>query len=360
MSYTYKIDPKAMFEDRFKQFVSFGIPQADVETLQATITDMWADEPGGWPYEWSACARKYMEAGNPLLSSLAYGFAKFPCLANEARREALQNQLAAYLAAAPKFPVNFERRVIALPYQGGLVNLPVHLFSRPGRYTDKPVLLYSGGVDTYKMDSHVLVMTLAQRLDMTVLAFDQPGTAENPVPLTIHGDELILGLVKQARELGNGTVIHFGLSFGGNFAAMTGLSGAVDAAIVLGGPVDKAYARENLERLPYGMPGIIGNDMGFDQEPTFDEFTAAIQAFSRRTLLDRNDNSPMIVINGADDVFVPRADTLVFEGRKNTEVHLIAGTGHCASSKLSEALDMVCNWVPKQIGSLAFPEAGGK
>jgi len=359
MSYTYNIDPKAMFEDRFKQFVSFGIPQADVEALQATITDMWADAPGGWPFEWSAGARKYLEAGNPLLASLAYGFAKFPCLANEARRRALENQLAAYLTAAPMFPVNFERRVIALPYQGGLVDLPVHLFSGSGRYDNKPVLLYSGGVDTYKMDSHLLVMTLARRLAVTVLAFDMPGTAENPIPLSIQGDKLILGLVKQARKLGNGTVIHFGLSFGGNFAAMTGLSGAVDAAVVLGGPVDKAYARGNLERLPYGMPGIIGNDMGFDQEPAFDEFTAAIGNFSRRALLDRSDNSPMIVINGADDAFVPQADTLVFEGRRNTEVHLIPGTGHCASSKLPEALDLICNWLQMQTGSIAFRDSGG-
>jgi esterase FrsA len=176
-----------------------------------------------------------------------------------------------------------------------------------------------------------------------------PGTGENPAPLNILGDELILELAKQARGLGNGTVIHFGLSFGGNFAAMTGLSGAVDAAIVLGGPVDKAYSRENLERLPYGMSGIICNDMGFDYEPALDEFSAAIGFFSRRTLLDRNNNSPMIVVNGADDVFVPQADTLVFEGRSRTEVHLIPGTGHCASSKLSEALDLICNWLPKQV-----------
>src|ERR1700733_7364831 len=109
MSYTYNIDPKAMFEDRFKQFVSFGIPQSDVEALQAIITDMWADAPGGWTYEWSVYAQKYMEAGNPLLSSLFYGCAKFPCLATDARRRALQNQLEAYLKAAPEFPVHFER-----------------------------------------------------------------------------------------------------------------------------------------------------------------------------------------------------------------------------------------------------------
>jgi hypothetical protein len=98
-----------------------------------------------------------MEAGNPLLASIAYGYAKFPCRANDARREALENQLVSYLAAAPGFLVKFERRVIALSYRGAKVKLPAHLFS---------------------------------------------------------------------------------------ISAMTGLSGAVDAAIVLGGPVDKTFTEE--------------------------------------------------------------------------------------------------------------------
>ena len=75
MSYIYNLSPAASFEDRYSQFIAFGIPKADVDTLRATIKDMWADAPGGWSYEWSALARKYSEAGNPLLASLAYGFA---------------------------------------------------------------------------------------------------------------------------------------------------------------------------------------------------------------------------------------------------------------------------------------------
>ena len=46
-----------------------------------------------------------------------------------------------------------------------------------------------------------------------------------------------------------------------------------------------------------------------------------------------NDNSPMLVVNGADDYFVPQSDTLVFQGRPHTEVHLVEGTGHVAMSK---------------------------
>jgi esterase FrsA len=151
MSYIYDLSPAASFEDRYSQFIAFGIPKADVDTLRATIKDMWADAPGGWTYEWSAFARKYLEAGNSLLASFAYGFAIFPCLANDARRKAQQNQLECYLKAAPSFPVKFERRILAIPYQGGTVSTPVHLFSVTGQYASAPVLIYTGGVDTFKM-----------------------------------------------------------------------------------------------------------------------------------------------------------------------------------------------------------------
>jgi esterase FrsA len=177
------------------------------------------------------------------------------------------------------------------------------------------------------------------------------------VPLSVKGDEIVLGIANEARKIGNGKVAHLGFSFGGNFSAMTGLSGAVDAAIVLGGPVDKAWGKENAENLPFGMPGIIGNDMGFDKEPNSADFIGAVQQFSRRSLLDRADNSPMLVINGANDYFVPQADTLVFQGRRNTEVHLIPGIGHCGvlggPSKMPEVLDLVVAWLPKQAGVAA-------
>jgi hypothetical protein len=51
----------------------------------------------------------------------------------------------------------------------------------------------------------------------------------------------------------------------------------------------------------------------------------------------------MLVINGANDYFVPQADTLVFKGRPKTEVRLLPDIGHCAVlggvSKLPEVID---------------------
>jgi esterase FrsA len=350
MSYTYAISAASMFEDRAAQFVTLGIPKADVAAMRDAINDMWADAPGGWVYEWSKLAERYSAAGQALLASLAYGCAKFPCLANEARKIALAHQVEAYLAAAPGFPVKFERRLIETPLANGSIRLPVHLYSATGHYDQAPVLLFNGGVDTWKMDSHGMCIALAQKLGVTVLAFDQPGTGENPAPLALEADEIVLGLVREARQLGNGKVAHFGTSFGANYSAMTGLLGIADASIVLGAPVDKAFARDALAKLPYGMPGIIGNDMGFDRQPAEADFAEALGKLSRRALLNRADNAPMLVINGADDYFVPQADTRIFEGRPKTETHLIEGTGHCAFSKLPQVMGIVFGWLPQRLG----------
>ena len=195
-----------------------------------------------------------------------------------------------------------------------------------------------------------MCVELAQRLALTVLAFDQPGTGENPAPLVLEADEIVLGLARQARGIGNGVVAHFGLSFGANYSAMTGLSGAVDASVVLGGPIDRAFAREALEKLPYGMADIVSNAIGFERQPTQAEFVDAAAKLSRRAWLERSENAPMLVINGQDDYFVPPSDSLIFAGRPETEVHLIANSGHCARSKLQDVMSLTCRWLPARIG----------
>jgi esterase FrsA len=76
MSYTYPISSDAMFEDRFDQFVTLGLPGSDVQNMRDSINDMWADGPGGWVYEWSRLATGYAGNGQEYLASLACGCAK--------------------------------------------------------------------------------------------------------------------------------------------------------------------------------------------------------------------------------------------------------------------------------------------
>jgi esterase FrsA len=355
MSYQWPLDADDLFGERYPQMVNTGMPVNDVEAVRAAITTMWPDEPGGWVFEWSGLARRYAESGDHQLSALAYGWAKFPTLADDAKRAALARQAEQYKLAAPKFGVHFGRQTLELPHQGSTTPVPVHLFARPGLAVDSPVLIVSGGVDTWKMDVHNILIGLAQFLPMRVLAFDIAGTGESEVPMTADGGaEIVRGLIEHARTLGNGVVLHFGISMGGHYSARSGLAGEVDGAVVLGGPVEKTFSGAGPTQ--FGMAGIVGNALGFDREPSIDEMSARFDGFSLRNLLDDDANAPMLVINGADDVHVPQHDTLVFQGRRDTEVHLIAGTGHCATTKLPEVLPLMFGWFERTLAE-AEPSA---
>ncbi len=350
MSYEFPVDTDALMSERFPQFVNLGIPAADLERAREGIKAMWADEPGGWTYELAELADAYARQGQHYLASVAYGLAKFPVLATEARRRAQRRQREEYEKASSGFAVCFQRQILELAGRDATVQVPVHLLWPAGEVSDTAVMLFSGGIDTWKMDLHLLAAGLAAAVPrLTVMAFDLPGTGETEGPLDGGADVVIRGLISTARRIGNGKVAHFGLSFGGNFSAMSGLTGLVDAAVDLGGPVDAAFTPANFRSLMFGMADIAGNAFGFANPPQEPEMLAAAQPFVRRPLLDRPDNAPMLVINGADDVHVPQADTRVFDGRPDTEVHLLPGTGHCAASRLPEVFTIVTTWLSKAL-----------
>ena len=346
MAYEFPIDPAEFFTERRPQMLNTGLSVADVAVVEAAVTDMWSDAPGGWCYEWSALARRHADEGRPDLAVLAYGWAKFPTLANAAKRTALANQLKQYLILAPTFPGSFERRVLDLPHQGGRTSVPVHIFAAPGLPADAPVIIASGGVDGWKMDFHGIFTGLALMAIGPVMVFDIAGTGESQAPMTADGGaEIVEGLVAHARSLGARKVAHLGISMGGYYSARSGLSGMVDAAIDLGGPVEAAFAPDRPWR--FGMSDIVGNAMGFNRRPEVDEIEAARATYSLRPLLDQDRNAPMLIINGADDVHVPRHDTLVFEGRRETEVRLFPDAGHCAPTRFGEIMPMVFNWLSR-------------
>lgn len=348
MAYQWPIDPQDLFEERSPQMVGLGIPGPDVDAVRGAITDMWPDAPGGWVREWSALAERYAAQGRHDLAYLAYGWAKFPTLSDAAKRTALAKQIEEYELASPAFPVPFERRVLDVPYQGGTTPVPVHLLGGPGR----PVLIASGGVDSWKMDIHPLLVQLVLHGGVQVLAFDHAGTGESRVPMTAAGGiEIVQGLIASARALGDGRVGHFGFSMGGYFAAHSGLAGLVDGAVVLGGPVRDSFTQNNIERLLFGMGDIVGNALGFDHPPTVGETFQAMSDFPLTAFLDQDLNAPMLVINGADDVHLPAEDTLVFTGRRATTVELVPGTGHVAASKLPQVIPVITAWLTQHLGT---------
>jgi esterase FrsA len=349
MPYQWPQDPQDLFVERYPQMVNTGLPSADVDGVRDAISEMWPDAPGGWVHEWSRLAESYAAAASHDLAALAYGWARFPVLADDAKRAAHGHQLEQYLLAARDFPVDFEREILEIPFQGSTTRVPVHLLAAPDLPGDAPVVIASGGVDSWKMDLHTMFLALALNVPARALLFDIPGTGESSIPLSRSSAEVVEGLAAYARELGNGRVAHLGVSMGGYFSALTGLSGAVDAAIVLGGPVEAAF--EEGRGFQFGMADIVGNAFGFDRQPTPEEISKRVGALSLRELLDSDRNGRMLVINGADDVHIPQHDTLVFQGRRDTQVELLEGTGHCAVTKLAEVAPTMFDWLNRALAA---------
>jgi esterase FrsA len=350
MPYQWPLEPRDLFAERYPQMINTGLPVEDADAMRAAIAEMWTDDTGGWVHEWSRLGARYAEAGRHDLAALAYGWARFPVLADDAKRLAHKRQLEQYELASPDFPVTFERRVLTVRYRGATTRVPVHLLGAPRLPSDAPVLLASGGVDSWKMDLHQLFVGFALHSGTRVVAFDIPGTGESEVPLSTEGHEIVEGLVAIARELGGGKVAHLGVSMGGYLSARTGLAGVVDAAIVLGGPVEQAFT---IRREPqFGMAHIVGNALGFGQPPEPAEFVERMSGLSLRPLLDQDTNAPMLVVNGADDVHIPQHDTLVFSDRRDTHVELLPDTGHCAVSKLAEVIPTMVSWLTNRLADM--------
>jgi esterase FrsA len=200
-------------------------------------------------------------------------------------------------------------------------------------------------------------LAFAMNVGARMMLFDIPGTGESRISLSRESAEMVDGLVEVARGLGNGRVGHLGISMGGYFSAITGLSGTVDAAIVLGGPVEASF--EAGRELEFGMSDIVCNAVGFDHRPAPGEAVERLRAMSLRPLLDVGENAPMLVVNGAEDVHIPQRDTLVFEGRRDTRVELLAGTGHCAVTKLGEVIPTMVGWLSRTLGADGAVRASG-
>jgi len=343
MPYEWPLEPETLFKERFSQMLTQGIPETDAMTVRSATTDMWPDAPGGWVHEWSELALRYEGEGKHALAAQAYGWAHFPTLADEPKRTALAKQLEQYQLAAPQFPANFERRVLTLPYGDGTTTVPVHILGQHNLPENAPVMLFSGGVDSWKMDLHGMIMAFVRDLPVRALAFDIPGTGESQLHLGRPGTQIIDGLVQTAREMTDGKVVHVGFSMGGYFSGYSGLSGIVDGAVCLGGPVDRAFAADRT--WANGMADIVGNALGYDRVPSPHDLSERLASLSLHDLLEQDINAPMLAINGADDVHVPQYDTLVFNGRRNSTAQLIPNTGHCAAPKRLEAVGTIISWL---------------
>ena len=212
----------------------------------------------------------------------------------------------------------------------------------------------SGGVDTCKMEIHRLALALALLGGFLVAAIDMPGTGESSVALAADSEEIYLGVLNQLKkEAGTrcktGVV---GVSFGGHWSAKLALLEAVDAAVDVGGPVGASpLDAKFVLGLPNGMPGILANALRLESMPSGEECETMLAEFAppMRRLLSRKTTAPLLVLNGADDQYIPRAESLVFSEFSNAEVWLFENATHCAAEVLPQIVPSLVAWLREKL-----------
>lgn len=343
--FTFPLDPHDLFEERARQFVGWGIPRRIVAAVREEVSDMWSEERGGWTPTWLAQADRAVERERWLEAALCCGAAKFPVRATRLRERAYERQIEHFLRAARELRLGFERRELSVPYRDGAATAMAHVYSPPGRPAPAALML-SGGVDTWKIELHRLATILVRATGLAVVAIDMPGTGESEVPLAPDSDQILTGaLAATSEELGTSTTGFFGISFGGHWAAKLALHGAVDAAVDLGGPVAASFERDGIEGLPHGMSGIVANAAGFDRVPAVSEVAELLRGFSLRRDLERPGGSPLLVVNGAADPYVPTSDVTDFDPRPEATVWLIRDGEHCASDRIRRVMPAIIGWI---------------
>ncbi|WSQ15142.1 alpha/beta hydrolase [Streptomyces sp. NBC_01231] len=351
MPYTFAVDPAELIAERTPQWTLLGTDPAVLEEMSRRIHDLWADGPGGWVHEWSALAGQAEKEGDLLRASRLYGIAKFPVLGTAAHARAHENHLRTFLQASESFEVPFQRQVIGVHFRGQDVEVPIHLYLAEDLPADAPLVLVFSGVDTWKAEVHPNAVMTARTVGARVATVDMAGTGESPVANGPDGEQYIGAVLDwlrrrfpEARSVGA-----FGFSFAGHWTIKLALCRMVDAAVSVGGIVDTGFSPEAQARLRFGMPGIVGNSLHLDAEPSTAEYQATMGEFSlrRQGLLDDwgSDPVPLLYVNGDQDQHVPAEDPKPLESRPNTVVRLVPGGNHCAVNKAREVFPETLQWL---------------
>lgn len=345
--FTFPVHPAELFTERARQFQSWGVSPSVIARVRDRIDDMWGHGRTGWVPVWAEEARRAESEQDWSHAAACWGAARFPCLATADRREAYARQLECFGHAAAGLPVTFRRYALDVPYRQRGTRVTAHVYRRPRAVSDQ-LLLLCGGVDTWKVELHRMALLISLISGLTVAAVDMPGTGESRVPLAADSDLL---LAATARQLADRTrcskTALLGLSFGGHWAAKLALTGRVDAAVDIGGPLGANGNAVDVLGLPNGMAGVIGNALDLPALPDRADADRFSLEFSlrRQGLLSSTSAAPLLAINGTGDPYVPLRDTIALADRPAAEVWLVPGTGHCAQERLARVLPPAIGWL---------------
>ncbi|GAB4330690.1 MAG: esterase FrsA [Candidatus Abyssubacteria bacterium] len=353
-------------EERFDGWVSAGADEKELDAALGRIHDLHGSGPGSWVYELRVPAERHeliatdAELAGDLTTAaqeyrkaaVFYFIARFPFLSTPAKAEAYRRHIQCYLDAAKYFDPSLT--VVRIPFEEkeiiGYLRIPP--VEKP------PVVILTGGVDTWKsdIDNQVEAM-LAEGL--ATFAFDMPGTGESQWPLEPDSDRVYSAVIRYLKTRpdldGERIGVHL-MSFAGLFAVKLALVDPnVKAAVNIGGPIHIAFTPDHIQKVDKVMIATIAHAMREDPAADFDTMVARAKPMSLGTqgLLKKPERqAALLSINGDEDPLVPIDDLyIISKSGIEQEEWVYQGDGHCAHKNMKEYVPKAAAWLKVKLST---------
>jgi esterase FrsA len=328
------------------------------------IDHLEGTDPGSWVYEWSNIAKYFAVRGEEfakkeaneaarnafLTAAKFYGIARFPAKTLPGQLDAYSKHLQYYKRAGEYFDP--ELIVLDIPFDGKSIQGYLH---RPADIEKPPLILWNGGIDTWKGDSYNNVQPYIER-GFAVLTFDVLGTGENsgwaaePDSNKLHS--AVIDHMQTHPLIDGRYIAHVGFSFSGYYAARNAITEPrLFAVISACGPIHEGW--NNIYKGVWEIQEALSAAIHIDRNDPA-AIKEKMQRFSLvgQGLLDGPDSVklPTLIVNGDLDDIAPVSDLrLLADSGQQTDLWIMGGDQHCFGQYRSIVMPKMADWLIKKL-----------
>lgn len=321
-------------------------------------------DPGSWVYEWSRIAEYFADKGDAfaanedhaaardtyLTAAKFYGIARFPAKTLPGQLEAFNKHLHYYQKAGQFFDPALI--VLDIPYDGKSIPAYLHM---PANIEKPPLILWNGGIDTWKGDSYNNIQPYIDR-GFAVLTFDVLGTGENsgwragPDSNKLHS--AVIDHMQTHPLIDGRYIAHVGFSFSGYYAARNSITeDRLFAVISACGPIHDGW--KVIYQGAWEIQEALAAAIHIPRADS-DAIRDYVAAFSllEQGLLNGPDSVkvPTLIINGDLDDLAPVSDLrLLADSGRETDLWIMGGDQHCFGQYRSVVMPKMANWLVEKL-----------
>ena len=346
------------------------------DDVQGVLTGLDSYDRDAWAAAFSTVAVRYqaraedaVQAGDTTAAHenylRAYGYyrmARYPTTNSAGKKSAYRKSQDMLLRASRYFDIPIER--VEIPFTGRPGEgdrIIAHL--RVPKGTDRlPVLLVSGGIDTFKEDMHTDQL-LARGI--ATLAIDIPGVGDAPLAGSEDAERMftpVLEWITTRPELDSERVGYWGGSTGGYWAAKIAHTHRDSLAYVVsqGGCIDHGFDADWIEQAqsgeyPFELAETLAYAFGRD---TFDQWVQYAPKLSlvRQGILDRP-CAETLLINGLHDTVFPISDYYLLLEHGAPKSVRVFDAGHMGYT--ADTQSIILDWITSRLQPAQHRDLGG-